>query len=76
MASDRSARNASSADNVTTGSAAARVDRQAAASSIQTGISWRRTTEVPMRLHRADAPVALSITSSTRTDCPAQGCHA
>jgi hypothetical protein len=54
----------------------ARVIREAAASSIQAGISWARTTAAPTRLHRAEVPLALSITPSTRTDRPAQGCHA
>jgi hypothetical protein len=48
--SDSSDRNAASADSAATGSAVARVDRQAAASSIQTGSSWRRKTGTPTRL--------------------------
>jgi hypothetical protein len=56
-------RKAASADNNATGWAVVRAVRHAAASSIQTGSSWTRADGAPARLQRADAPVALSITS-------------
>ena len=46
-----------------TGCAVVRVVRHTTASSIQTGISCRRALVASTRLQRADAPVALSITS-------------
>jgi hypothetical protein len=52
------------------------VARQTDASSIQVGTSCCRTMSAPTGLHRAQAPVARSITSWTRTSCPAHGCQA
>ena len=76
IAADRRERSAVSPDRAATGSADGYIDRHAAASSIQTGTSWRRITGAPTRLQRAAAPVVLSITSWTQTDRPAHGCQA
>src|SRR3954451_3043253 len=76
IASASSDRSAARAESAATGSGASRTPRQAAASSIQAGISRIRTASAPARLHRARAPVGLPIASWTRTDCPAHGCQA
>jgi hypothetical protein len=76
IASDSRARSATSADSAATGSGAHHVARQTDASSIQVGISRRRTKPAPARLQRAQLPVAFSITSWARTDRPFHGCHA
>ena len=65
VASDRRDRNVRSADRAATGSSDARIDRQIAASSIQTGISWTRSAAPSTRPHRADTPAVRSITSRT-----------
>jgi hypothetical protein len=76
IASDSRTRSATSAGSAATGSGARHVARQADASSIQVGISCCRIMSAPTGLHRAQAPVARSITSWTRTSCPAHGCQA
>jgi hypothetical protein len=76
IASDSRTRSATSADSAATGSGARHVARQADASSIQVGISCCRIMSALTGLHRAQAPVARSITSWTRTSCPAHGCQA
>jgi hypothetical protein len=63
IASESRARKAASADKAATGCAVVRAAWHALASSIQAGISCRRAMVAFTRLQRADAPVALSITS-------------
>jgi hypothetical protein len=75
-ASVSSARSASNAGSAAIGSDADRMARQIEASSIQVGISRSRAMAAPVRPHRAQAPASRSITSWTRTGCPAHGCHA
>src|SRR3954464_10277570 len=69
-------RSVRSAGRAATGPSDARIDRQIAASSIQTGISWMRSAAASTRPHRADTPVVRSITSRTCTNRPAHGCQA
>ena len=76
IASDSRTRSATSAGSAATGSDARRVERQTEASSIQGGISRSRAVPAPTGLHRAQAPVARSITSRTWTNRPAHGCQA
>jgi hypothetical protein len=65
-----------SADNAATGCPVARTVPHATGSSIQTGISCRRVTGASTSEQRAAAPVARAMTSSRRTERPAQGCQA
>ena len=76
IACDSRAPSATSADSAATGAGALHMEPQTDASSIQVGISCCRTMSAPTGLHRAQAPVARSITSWTRTSCPAHGCQA
>ena len=65
IVSDRRDRSVRSAGRAAAGPSDARIDRQSAASSIQTGISWTRSAAASTRPHRADTPVVRSITSRT-----------
>lgn len=76
VASESFTHNATRADSAAIGSGARHVPRQAAASSIQVGISRSRTTLVPAGLQHAQDPVARSTTSCSQTGCLAHGCHA